>query len=261
MVSSAREHGGKGRPGNSAIRATISGGLGVRGGASRRQRVGSRYVTPWHGSFGRRLRVARAQGRACRRRRAPLMPQIQVAPPLSRRHNARGRRRGAELARAPRPRPRPARRRPRGVRPPRAAPPRPDRPRAGGAGRSTSGFVLYGGWDGGRVGGWTKTGLTYAVGQVAYVVPIALVGWGAALMHAAVHQGAGRGQRRRHPGPAVAAAGLRRRRRPGSGPTGRCATTTSSPASTPSTAAPSARASTGPRRRSSSASAPTSSRC
>ena len=44
------------------------------------------------------------------------------------------------------------------------------------------GFVLYGGWDGGRVGGWAQTGLTYAVGQVAYVVPFALVGWGASLM-------------------------------------------------------------------------------
>jgi S-DNA-T family DNA segregation ATPase FtsK/SpoIIIE len=44
------------------------------------------------------------------------------------------------------------------------------------------GFVLYGGWDGGRVGGWAETGLSYAVGQVAYVVPFALVAWGASLM-------------------------------------------------------------------------------
>src|SRR5215210_3324095 len=44
------------------------------------------------------------------------------------------------------------------------------------------GFVLYGGWDGGRVGGWAETGLTNAVGKVAYVVPFALVGWGLSLM-------------------------------------------------------------------------------
>jgi S-DNA-T family DNA segregation ATPase FtsK/SpoIIIE len=44
------------------------------------------------------------------------------------------------------------------------------------------GFVLYGGWDGGRVGGWAQTGLTYAVGNVAYVVPFALVAWGLSLM-------------------------------------------------------------------------------
>jgi DNA segregation ATPase FtsK/SpoIIIE, S-DNA-T family len=44
------------------------------------------------------------------------------------------------------------------------------------------GFVLYGGWDGGRVGGWAETGLSYAVGKVAYVVPFALVAWGLSLM-------------------------------------------------------------------------------
>ena len=44
------------------------------------------------------------------------------------------------------------------------------------------GFVLYGGWDGGRVGGWADTALTHAVGQVAYVVPFALVAWGMSLM-------------------------------------------------------------------------------
>jgi len=38
------------------------------------------------------------------------------------------------------------------------------------------GFVLYGGWDGGRVGGWAEVGLTNAVGRVAYVVPFALGG-------------------------------------------------------------------------------------
>jgi S-DNA-T family DNA segregation ATPase FtsK/SpoIIIE len=44
------------------------------------------------------------------------------------------------------------------------------------------GFVLYAGWDGGRAGEWTKTGLTHAVGQVSYVIPIALAGWAAALI-------------------------------------------------------------------------------
>ena len=44
------------------------------------------------------------------------------------------------------------------------------------------GFVLYGGWDGGRVGGWAEVGLTNAVGRVAYVVPFAFAGWGLSLM-------------------------------------------------------------------------------
>ncbi|MEO8092293.1 MAG: DNA translocase FtsK [bacterium] len=44
------------------------------------------------------------------------------------------------------------------------------------------GLVLYGGWDGGPVGGWASSGLTHAVGQVAYVVPFALVAWGVSLM-------------------------------------------------------------------------------
>jgi S-DNA-T family DNA segregation ATPase FtsK/SpoIIIE len=44
------------------------------------------------------------------------------------------------------------------------------------------GLVLYGSWDGGRVGGWTETGLTHAVGQVAYVVPFAFAAWGVSLM-------------------------------------------------------------------------------
>ncbi len=43
-------------------------------------------------------------------------------------------------------------------------------------------FVLYMGWDGGRVGGWLATGLENAAGRVAYVVPIALVAWGGALI-------------------------------------------------------------------------------
>ena len=44
------------------------------------------------------------------------------------------------------------------------------------------GFVLYAGWDGGRVGDWAETGLRYPFGQVAYVIPLALAGWGAALI-------------------------------------------------------------------------------
>ena len=44
------------------------------------------------------------------------------------------------------------------------------------------GFVLYAGWDGGRVGAWTETGLTYAFGRVAYAVPFLLAGWAAALV-------------------------------------------------------------------------------
>jgi len=44
------------------------------------------------------------------------------------------------------------------------------------------GFVLYGGWDGGRVGEWAETGLTHVAGRVAYVVPFALAGWGLSLM-------------------------------------------------------------------------------
>ena len=43
-------------------------------------------------------------------------------------------------------------------------------------------FVLYLGWDGGRVGGWIDRGLDNGFGQVAYVVPIALAAWGAALI-------------------------------------------------------------------------------
>ena len=43
-------------------------------------------------------------------------------------------------------------------------------------------FVLYMGWDGGRVGGWTQSALENAAGRVAYVVPIALTAWGGALV-------------------------------------------------------------------------------
>ena len=39
-------------------------------------------------------------------------------------------------------------------------------------------LVLYGGWDGGKVGGWLATGLEDAAGKVAYFVPIALAGMG-----------------------------------------------------------------------------------
>ncbi len=43
-------------------------------------------------------------------------------------------------------------------------------------------FVLYLGWDGGRVGHWVERGLANGFGQVAYVVPIALAAWGGALI-------------------------------------------------------------------------------
>ncbi len=43
-------------------------------------------------------------------------------------------------------------------------------------------FVLYLGWDGGRVGGWLSDGLANAFGQVAYAVPIALAAWGGSLI-------------------------------------------------------------------------------
>ncbi len=43
-------------------------------------------------------------------------------------------------------------------------------------------FVLYLGWDGGRVGHWIERGLANGFGQVAYVVPIALAACGAALI-------------------------------------------------------------------------------
>ncbi len=43
-------------------------------------------------------------------------------------------------------------------------------------------FVLYFGWDGGKVGGGAETGLTFLLGKVAYVVPVALYVTGAALI-------------------------------------------------------------------------------
>jgi S-DNA-T family DNA segregation ATPase FtsK/SpoIIIE len=43
-------------------------------------------------------------------------------------------------------------------------------------------FVLYADWDGGRVGGWAQVGLEHAVGRVAYAVPLALAGWGLAMI-------------------------------------------------------------------------------
>jgi S-DNA-T family DNA segregation ATPase FtsK/SpoIIIE len=44
------------------------------------------------------------------------------------------------------------------------------------------GCVLYVGWDGGPVGEWTKRALENAGGRIAYVVPLALAAWGAALV-------------------------------------------------------------------------------
>ncbi len=43
-------------------------------------------------------------------------------------------------------------------------------------------FVLYLDWDGGRVGSWMATALEHAAGRVSYVVPLALIGWGTALI-------------------------------------------------------------------------------
>lgn len=43
-------------------------------------------------------------------------------------------------------------------------------------------FVLYFGGDGGRVGGWLDGALASIAGQVAYLAPIALAAWGAALI-------------------------------------------------------------------------------
>jgi DNA segregation ATPase FtsK/SpoIIIE, S-DNA-T family len=44
------------------------------------------------------------------------------------------------------------------------------------------GCVFYVGWDGGPVGEWLKGGLATVAGRIAYVVPIAVVGWGFALV-------------------------------------------------------------------------------
>ncbi len=43
-------------------------------------------------------------------------------------------------------------------------------------------FVLYLGWDGGRVGGWLETALATLVGQVSSTVPVVLVGLGLAMI-------------------------------------------------------------------------------
>ncbi len=44
------------------------------------------------------------------------------------------------------------------------------------------GCVLYAGWDGGPVGEWSKSALATIAGRIAYVAPLALAGWGAALL-------------------------------------------------------------------------------
>jgi S-DNA-T family DNA segregation ATPase FtsK/SpoIIIE len=44
------------------------------------------------------------------------------------------------------------------------------------------GFVLYVGWDGGPVGESLKRALESAAGRIAYVVPLAMAGWGVALV-------------------------------------------------------------------------------
>jgi S-DNA-T family DNA segregation ATPase FtsK/SpoIIIE len=43
-------------------------------------------------------------------------------------------------------------------------------------------FVTYLGWDGGRVGSWAESGLSLVAGRIAYLAPIALAGWGVALV-------------------------------------------------------------------------------
>ena len=43
-------------------------------------------------------------------------------------------------------------------------------------------LVLYFGWDGGVVGGWIADALSNLAGRVAYIAPIALAAWGAALI-------------------------------------------------------------------------------
>src|SRR5919202_6101678 len=43
-------------------------------------------------------------------------------------------------------------------------------------------FLVYLGWDGGRVGGWAVEGLRWLIGDVHYLVPVALMGAGAILM-------------------------------------------------------------------------------
>src|SRR5437667_4500631 len=44
------------------------------------------------------------------------------------------------------------------------------------------GCVLYIGWDGGPAGEWLKSALATIAGRIAYAVPLALVGWGGALV-------------------------------------------------------------------------------
>ncbi len=43
-------------------------------------------------------------------------------------------------------------------------------------------FVTYLGWNGGRVGDWMESGLTLFAGRIAYLAPLALAGWGVALI-------------------------------------------------------------------------------
>ncbi|MDX6638537.1 MAG: segregation ATPase FtsK/SpoIIIE, family, partial [Solirubrobacterales bacterium] len=43
-------------------------------------------------------------------------------------------------------------------------------------------FVTYLDWNGGPVGGWLETGLTLFAGRISYLAPLALAGWGVALI-------------------------------------------------------------------------------
>ena len=79
-------------------------------------------------------------------------------------------------------------------------------------------FVLYLGWDGGRVGGWLADGLENAFGQVSYVVPLALRRLGRLADRAAPHRDALGAQRGRDPGARGAAARPTPPRLPASGP-------------------------------------------
>src|SRR5207247_308639 len=50
------------------------------------------------------------------------------------------------------------------------------------AGGAFFAFVFYFGWDGGKVGGALNDALAFLLGDVAYLVPLLLVGAGAALI-------------------------------------------------------------------------------
>ena len=71
------------------------------------------------------------------------------------------------------------------------------------------GCVLYVGWDGGPVGEWLERALENAAGRIAYVVPLALAGWGMALVMRPFIAAPGRAERGGGAGARLAALGLR----------------------------------------------------